>query len=118
MFNFVGTFGYADHIDRQVGLPSLYSVSSHWTLPFTDQMTFYQRWYNTLVNIYDWYVRNYVFLPAETEYAQKYFGHLGPLPSINDLIRNISMVLVNTHRAIFPPRASMPSKENVFEFQC
>lgn len=72
-------------------------------------MSFSQRLYNTIVSIYDWYIRNYVYLPKEEEYAQKFFGHLGPLPSLRDLMFNVSMVLVNTHRSIFPPRPTMPS---------
>lgn len=72
-------------------------------------MTFYQRWHNAVVSAYDWFVRKYGYLPTEEEYARKFFGHLGPLPSIYDLLRNVSMVLVNTHRAIFPPRPTMPS---------
>lgn len=74
-------------------------------------MTFYQRWHNAIVGVYDWFIRSYGYLPTEEEYAQKHFGHLGPLPSVNDLILNVSMVFVNTHRAIFPPRPTMPSTE-------
>lgn len=72
-------------------------------------MSFYQRFYNTIVSFYDWFVREYRYLPTEEKFAQKFFGHIGPLPSVRELMLNVSMILVNTHRAIFPPRPTMPS---------
>lgn len=74
-------------------------------------MSFSERFQNLLINIYDHYVRNYIYLPAEEEIARKNFGHLGPLPPLKDLVHNISIVLINTHRAFFPPRPMMPSKQ-------
>lgn len=72
-------------------------------------MSFMERWYNTFVTLFDWIVRHLVFLPSERAYANKYFAHLGPLPHLNDIIHNVSVVLVNSHRSISPPRPSMPS---------
>lgn len=113
-----GPLGHPLFIDLQNGLLPALSVTSHIFLPYSDEMTFSQRWYNVIVSVYDWYVRKYGYLTTEEEYAQKYFGHLGPLPSLTDLIRNVSLVLVNTHRAIFPPRATLPSMfilKNIFQ---
>lgn len=78
-------------------------------LPYTDNMSFTERWYNTIVTVFDWAVRHLVYLPSEREYANKNFAHLAPLPQLDDIIRNVSVVLTNTHRSIFPPRPSMPS---------
>lgn len=79
-------------------------------LPFSDKMSFTERWYNTMISAYGWFVRHYSFLPSEERLAKKHFAHLAPLPPLYDIIRNVSMVLVNYHRAISPPRPSMPSK--------
>lgn len=79
-------------------------------LPFTDDMSFSERWFNTIVTAYDYIVRKMAFLPTEEEYAKKYFAHLAPLPSLDDLLRNVSLTLVNTHIALSPPRPMMPSK--------
>lgn len=73
-------------------------------------MSFYERWFNTIVSTYDWAVRKFSYLPTVDEHARKYFSHLEPLPSIDDILRNVSMVFSNTHRALSPPRPSMPSK--------
>lgn len=80
-------------------------------LPYTDNMTFAQRWYNTIVTIFDSIVRNWIHLPNEEKLAQKYFAHLGPLPPLKEILRNISINLVNNHRAISSPRPAMPSNE-------
>lgn len=79
-------------------------------LPYSDKMTFTQRWYNTMLTAYGFFVRHYKFLPSEEELARKHFAHLAPLPPLYNIIRNVSLILVNSHRAISPPRPSMPSK--------
>lgn len=61
--------------------------------------------------MYDWILRKFVYLTLEEKFAKKYFAHLEPLPSIDELRRDVSLVLVNTHRAIFPPRPEMPSNQ-------
>ncbi|XP_031639549.1 UDP-glucuronosyltransferase 2B1-like [Contarinia nasturtii] len=102
-------FGVPEYIDRQQGLLTPISFVPHWMLPFSDNMTFYERFLNLILNAYDWAVRRYQFIPTEEEYVQKYFAHLAPLPSIDELHKNVSLVLVNSHRALSPPRPSMPS---------
>lgn len=106
-------FGSPDWFDRQTGLLTPYSHVPHWTLPFLDDMTFLERNMNFIVSAYDWAVRTFAYLPTEEEYTRKYFGHLGPLPSLNDILRNVSLSLVNQHRALAPPRPAMPSIINI-----
>lgn len=72
-------------------------------------MSFTERWYNTIVTVYDWIIRHTVYLPSERELVNKHFAHLAPLPPLDDIIRNVSMILINSHRAIAPARPSMPS---------
>lgn len=71
-------------------------------------MSFYERWYNAMLSTYDWLIRRLFHIPGENRLAKKYFSHLEPLPSIDDLMYNVSVVLVNTHRALSPPRVTMP----------
>lgn len=78
-------------------------------MPYLDDMTFSQRWLNTLIATYDYVMRQLIYFPSEEELARKYFGHLGPLPTVRELVNNVSLVLANTHRALAPPRPSMPS---------
>lgn len=102
-------FGVTDFIERQQGLISPSSFVPHWALPYSDNMSFAERFHNTYIIIYDYLVRHFVHLPSEEAFAQKHFAHLAPLPSIKEILNNVSVVLINTHRAISPPRPSMPS---------
>lgn len=61
-------------------------------------MSFVERWFNTILSASDWIVRRFIHIPWQTEIAQKYFGHLGPLPSLDDVNKNVSVILINTHR--------------------
>lgn len=77
-------------------------------LPYSDDMTFAQRMYNAVVTAYDWIVRRFVYIPAEEALVKKHFSHLEPLPSLDELVHNVSLNFVNTHRALAPPRPAMP----------
>lgn len=104
-----GPFGVTDFIERQQGLISPSSFVPHWALPYSDNMSFSERWYNSIVIIYDYLVRHFIHLPSEEAFATKNFAHLAPLPPLKVILKNISVVLINTHRAITPPRPQMPS---------
>lgn len=109
-----GSYGSADFFDRQMGLLTPWSHVPHSSLTSTDKMSFAERWYNTVFSAYDWIVRYFIHIPGQNELAKKYFSHLKPSPSIEDLIENVSLILVNAHRSISTPRPSMPS---VFKFK-
>lgn len=82
-------------------------------LPYTDNMTFLQRWYNSIVTLYDYFIRRFVFLPREETLMKKHFAHLEPLPSMGDLLNSISVTFVNAHRALSPPRPAMPGDDRI-----
>lgn len=71
-------------------------------------MDFGQRWYNTMLSLYDYILHRFIHIPAQTELLKRHFGHLEPLPSIDELRKNISLIFVNAHRSITYPRPSMP----------
>ncbi|XP_031639846.1 UDP-glucuronosyltransferase 1-10-like [Contarinia nasturtii] len=77
-------------------------------LPYTDNMSFFERWHNAAISVYDAIIREWLYIPAEEKLTKKYFAHLEPLPSLNDLLNSISVMFVNTHRALSPPRPAMP----------
>lgn len=104
-------------------------------LPYGDNMSYTERVFNVIVSAYDWYYRNWIMLPQQNAIAQRYFGHLAskfycfliiffsksmtnyanflepgkPLPLIEDLYQNISLILVNAHRSTSKPRPLMPN---------
>lgn len=102
---------YIIEIDQFLGKKSLYFLRK--MLPFSDNMTFYERFYNTMLSAYDWIIRRYYYIPSEEKLAKKYFSHLSPLPSLEELIHNVSVVLTNSHRATALPRPSMPGSQNI-----
>lgn len=77
-------------------------------------MSFYERWYNIMLSMSDWFIRRQFHIPGENALVKKYFAHLEPLPSIDDLMHSVSVVLVNTHRALSPARATMPGNCTMF----
>lgn len=108
-----GPTGISDFFDRNMGLLTPYSHVSHTILSYTDEMSFTERCYNTVVSLYDWILRRWVHIPAQNEIAKRHFAHLEPLPSVDDLIKNVSLILANAHRSIFHPRPSMPTLINI-----
>ncbi|XP_013100404.2 UDP-glycosyltransferase UGT5 isoform X1 [Stomoxys calcitrans] len=111
----IGTMGYADYMDHSMGLLTPWSVIPHLLLPHTDQMSFKQRFYNSYLSLYDAVMRRWSYMPKMQEMAERHFSqHLqGPLPHVRDLEKNISLMLINSHRSVDIPRPSMPGLVNV-----
>lgn len=77
-------------------------------------MTFYERLYNIGLSILDSVIiRRFMHLPYQTQVAQKHFSELKPLPSLDDLLSKISLIMVYTHRSISYPRPAMPGLVNI-----
>lgn len=91
-----------------MGLLTPLAHVSHTLLTYTDRMNFFQRYHNIILSIYDWFLRQFYHIPLQTRLVEKHFGHLQPLPTINELRKNISMYFVNAHLAITHPRPHMP----------
>lgn len=90
-----------------MGLLTPSSHVSNLLLPYSDNMSFTERWYNSMQAAFDWIVRRYIYFPQQNELARKYFGHLGEIPTVEELTKNISLTLINTHRSVQAPRPLM-----------
>lgn len=112
-FPFEATLGGADYLDRQMGLLTPWSHVPNTLVTYDDNMTFTERCYNSMLSLCDWIVRKFIYFPQQNELARKYFGHLGSIPSVEDLTQNVSLVLLNTHRSVQSPRPSMPTILNI-----
>lgn len=78
-------------------------------LPYTENMSFAQRYYSSMLSIYTWFVRYYFHYPWHNEISNKYFAHLEqPLPTIQQLRKNVSVIFVNVHRSMAYPRPHLP----------
>ena len=98
----LGTMGYADNMDHTMGLLTPWAFIPHLLLPHTDQMTFTQRAYNTYLSLYDAVMRRWYYMPKMQEMAERHFTGLveGPLPHVRQLEKNISLMLINSHRSL------------------
>lgn len=94
--------------DYEMGLVTPLSHVSQTMLGYTDNMNFGQRWHNTMYTMFGWFVHRLVRNPLQTNLVKKHFAHLEPLPSIDELRKNISIIFVNAHRSMTYPRPSMP----------
>lgn len=97
-----------EFFDHEMGSLTPLSHVSHVMLSYTDQMNFFQRWYNTMLTTYDLILRRFIHIPLQTKILNEHFGHLDALPSIDQLRKNISIIFVNAHRSITYPRPHLP----------
>lgn len=103
-----GTHGYFDFFDRQFGLMTPWSHVPHTKVDYSDEMSFSERLHNSMIALTDWAIRRFIHFPNQMEIAEKHFGHLGDLPSIENLVKNVSVTLINVHQFFLSSRPSMP----------
>ncbi|XP_029708692.2 UDP-glycosyltransferase UGT5-like [Aedes albopictus] len=113
----ISTIGYSDYMDRAMGLLTPWSFVPHMLLDYDDQMSFYQRAYNTLLSMVDYIGRELHYLPEQNKLAEEIFSrfaeHRGPLPTVQSLEKSISAMLVNSHPTLAKPRPSMVGIINI-----
>ncbi|XP_055542683.1 UDP-glycosyltransferase UGT5-like [Wyeomyia smithii] len=107
----INTLGYTDYIDRAFGMITPLSFVPHFFTQLTDEMSFFERCYNVIVTAYDWTYRKFVYLPAQTSLARKYFTKedvsAESLPTVEQLDMNVSVILANNNIVSFRPRPKM-----------
>jgi glucuronosyltransferase len=110
----IGTLGFSDFMDRDFGLMTPWAFVPHPVLLYTDKMSFFQRVHNTLLSLTDMFYRHLLYLPKQDRLARQYFQMLPqPLPSVQELEKSISVMLINNHISTSPPRPTMPGLVNV-----
>ena len=74
-------------------------------------MNFYERCYNVILTVYDWAYRKFIYLPQHNTIARQYFGTpynaAEVIPSVEELEKNVSVILSNNHIISFRPRPKM-----------
>ncbi|XP_055588576.1 UDP-glycosyltransferase UGT4-like [Uranotaenia lowii] len=112
----VGTLGYTDSMDRAMGLLTPWSFVPHPVLLYMDEMTFSQRCYNFMISLADAVIRRYYYMPQQDKMAKTYFATIeGPesSPSVYELEKGISVMLINSHISTFAPRPAISGLVNV-----
>ncbi|XP_049961013.1 UDP-glycosyltransferase UGT5-like [Schistocerca serialis cubense] len=89
------------------GLPDNPSYIPIQFLRVSDHMSFFERLRNLWYTIYSkWFFIEYMDKPANTV-VKKYFGD--SLPPLQEIAKNTSMLFINTHPALNPPRPLVPA---------
>lgn len=111
----LGPVGYTSAMDLAKGLLTPLSFVPHPVLPYIEEMTFLQRVYNVFLTAYDAVLWRFNYMPAQNKLARKYFreGIQGEIPHVIRMERDISVMLVNTHRSLNIPRPQMPGQIDV-----
>ncbi|XP_049958524.1 UDP-glucosyltransferase 2-like [Schistocerca serialis cubense] len=89
------------------GSPDNPAYLPSWVLPYSDHMTFWQRLYSTYFWLYLNYVWFYVVLPRHDKLQKQYFGP--EVPSIYELERNFSFMILSNHFIENYPRPNLPN---------
>lgn len=75
-----------------------------------DPMNFIGRLRNVYYSLYDLFVVKFIYLPRMEQYVRTYFKGLPqPVPSLEELAANASLVLMNSHFSIDTPTAYLPN---------
>ncbi|KOB69869.1 UDP-glycosyltransferase UGT46B1, partial [Operophtera brumata] len=91
----------------RLGAPDNPSYVPGMTLPFTDDMTFFERLQNTLIHIfYKWWFEIFIRW-EEQRLLERRLGHT--LPLLSEIAGNASVVLVNTHHTLNGVRVMPPA---------
>lgn len=78
---------------------------------FSDNMSFMERLTNTAISFLHTTLSSIYYLPKQKELMNTYFNYTGweTRPSMENMLKNISLTLVNTHFSIGIPRPLVPS---------
>lgn len=102
------------HLDNLMGLSSPWSFNPHFILPYDDNMSFKEKTHNAILSIYDTFMRNLYYLPKMQKLTETHFkGHTKKIPLVTSLEKKVSLILVNSHRAIDSPRPTISGLVNI-----
>lgn len=103
-----------DFMDSNTGMVTPYAHVSHYILGFDDDMTFFQRWFNAWFSLASLFYHEYFHLSLQNQVARDHSTfYVYPQPTIQELIKNVTLTLVNSHPMLWPPRPAMPTLINV-----
>lgn len=92
-----------------VGAPNLASFVPNMLTGYSDRMGFWQRAYNSLCYLYDDVTYSQYYARDQQEILQKMYPNDEKMPSFDALLRNISVVLYNSHPVFHSPSPAQPN---------
>lgn len=93
-----------------IGLPSTFSYLLDVRTRSSDRKTFYDRLKSTCIGFIQIYMENYLYIPTQTDFMNRYFKYKNyeSRPSINAMLANVSLTLVNGDFSVGAPRPYLP----------
>lgn len=105
----ISAFGASKWTTDLVGSPNFASYVPHTKLHFTDRMTFWERFYNSLFFWAEDLLYPHYNLQIQQQIMEKYFPNAKNWPSLAEIQKNISLVLLNTHVTFGTARPYAPN---------
>lgn len=109
----ISAFGPSSWTSDLVGSPNFASYVPFFTNHYTDRMNFWQRMYNSLSFWFEHLVIPYYFIPDQQKAMEKLFPDAKNWPSLDEMRRNVSLVLLNSHPTLGTPRPYAPNMIDV-----
>ncbi|XP_030562496.1 UDP-glucuronosyltransferase 2B15-like isoform X1 [Drosophila novamexicana] len=101
----ITSFGFSNYFSSLTGIINPWSYVAHGWKPYRDRMSFFERVDNVYSSLVEDALRTFWYDPALNDILQKHFSnHFKELPTIKQLERNISAILLNTYLPLEPPR--------------
>lgn len=102
----ISSSGLMPWTPNRIGLSDNPSYVPLVSMPFTSKMSFTERLENTFLrSFYKYWFRNNIQL-KEKEVLEKHFGR--KMPDLEDLAKNVSLIIVNTHHTLNGVRPLLP----------
>lgn len=102
-------YGASKWTNDLVGSPIFASYVPHTNNHYTDRMSFWQRMYNSMTFWFEDIAMPLYYTPKQQEVMEKLFPDAKNWPSLEEIRRNVSLVLLNTHTTIGTPRPYAPN---------
>lgn len=95
---------------KWIGEPSTFSYILDQRTGATDQMSFVERFKNTVIGATQLFLEDYYYLPLQIRNMDAYFRYAGheSRPPIQDMLSNVSVTLLNAHYSIGVTRPYLP----------
>ncbi|XP_037038185.1 UDP-glycosyltransferase UGT4-like isoform X2 [Bradysia coprophila] len=101
------TFGASKWTNDMVGTPTPMSYVPHLQIKFTDRMSFPQRAMNVIAYAVELFFMNWYYMPEQEKIYNAIFPD--PKPKLEELQKNVSLVLLNNHFSLSFPRPYVPN---------
>lgn len=95
------------HLHREMGNPHHPAIHPNIMTTHNVERTFFERLDSLLFDIYFSYLYKYEQIPLYDKHARQYFGD--GMPYFGDILKNASMMFVNTDFIVQKPRALQPN---------